>query len=332
VLKRKLYEVPTERIEDPTLAFIFREKLEEIERQLTLLQDMNTRRFVHGSIQLYGDVDDTLLDVAEQLLDRIPPRSRDSSRGGRLDSTAFGALAREEIEYYHRQYPEVKATVQVRSDLPAGLMVSRGSLLIGDGMRIPQSRAEALLSHEIGTHVLTYYNGRAQPFRQLYLGLAGYEALQEGLAVLAEYLVGGLSGPRLRLLAARVVAVRRLVEGSSFVETYSELADELGFARRTAFMVTMRVFRGGGLTKDAVYLRGLLDVLSFLNDGGELEPLFVGKIATDHVNVIRELKWRGVLREPPLKPRYLEDKAALARLERVRGGATLIDIVQEATR
>ena len=94
----------------------------------------------------------------------------------------------------------------------------------------------------------------------------------------------------------------------------------------------MRVYRGGGLTKDAVYLKGLLDVLAFLHGGGELGPLFVGKIATDHVNLMRELKWRGVLSEPPLKPRYLDDKSALARLERVRGGLSLIDMVQEAKR
>ncbi|NIQ16470.1 MAG: DUF1704 domain-containing protein, partial [Candidatus Dadabacteria bacterium] len=68
-------------------------------------------------------------------------------------------------------------------------------------------RVEALLQHEIGTHALTYFNGLSQPFKQLCIGLSGYEELQEGLAVLAEYLVGGLSKPRLRLLAGRVVAV-----------------------------------------------------------------------------------------------------------------------------
>jgi len=330
VLKRTLYEVPVERIEDPTLAFLFREKLDEVDRQITMMHDINTRRFVHGSLQLFGDVDDTLVEVAEQLLEQIPARARDDSRGGHLDATAFAARARKEIAFYREKWPQVTAAVEIRSDVPAGLMVSRGSLLIGDSTRIPRARARALLCHEIGTHVLTYYNGRAQPFRQLYLGLAGYEALQEGLAVLAEYLVGGLSRPRLRLLAARVVAVRRMIEGASFLETFAELTDRYGFDRRTSFVVAMRVFRGGGLTKDAVYLRGLLDVLSYLRNGGELDSLFVGKIATEHVNLVRELKWRGVLRESPLRPRHLDDKAAVARLKHVCSGVTVIDLVQEA--
>lgn len=74
-------------------------------------------------------------------------------------------------------------------------MVSRGGLLIHRNTRLPASRVEALLQHEVGTHLLRYNNGRAQPFRQLYSGLAGYEALQEGHGVLAEYLSGGPDRP-----------------------------------------------------------------------------------------------------------------------------------------
>jgi len=230
------------------------------------------------------------------------------------------------MEFYRKQWPEVGIDVQIREDISSGLMVSRGALLIGARSAIPKARAEALLQHEVGTHLVTYFNGRAQPFRQLYSGLAGYEALQEGLAVLAEYLVGGLSRPRLRLLAARVIAAQHMVEGASFVDTFSLLNTGFGFSRPTAFTVTMRIYRGGGLTKDAAYLRGLRDVLSYLKGGGELEPLFVGKIAVEHVPVINELRWRGVLRESPLKPRYLEREDALQRLAGVRRGVEVLDL------
>jgi len=43
-----------------------------------------------------------------------------------------------------------------------------------------------------------------------------FEALQEGLAVVAEYLVGGLNRSRMRLLAGRVRAVASLVAGADF--------------------------------------------------------------------------------------------------------------------
>ncbi len=330
LLKRKLYEVPLERVEDPALSLIFRQKLDELDRQITLLQDINTPRFVHGSLQLFGDVDADLVSLATELLDALPPRSREDSRNGRLDAAAFADVARAEVAFYRHQWPDVSIDVQIRDDVGSGLMVSRGTLLIGTRSSIPKARAEALLQHEVGTHLLTYFNGRAQPFRQLYSGLAGYEAMQEGLAVLAEYLVGGLSRPRLRLLAARVIATQHMVRGGSFVDTFNLLNAEYGFSRPTAFTVAMRIFRGAGLTKDVVYLRGLRDVLAYLRSGGDLQPLFMGKIAVEHVPVINELRWRGVLRASPLTPRYLEREDVRVRLAAVRKGLGVLDLVRRS--
>jgi uncharacterized protein (TIGR02421 family) len=326
-LKRRLYSAPIERVEDPALSLLLRQKQDELDRQITMLTDVNTRRFVHGSLQLYGGVEDDLNRLADQLLYRLPPRTREDSKRGFLDAAAFAGRAEQEIAYYRQRWGGVDAGVHVREDLGRGLLVSRGSLLIGKESRIPASRVEPLLQHEIGTHVLTYFNGRAQPFRQLYSGLAGYEAFQEGLAVLAEFLVGGLSRPRLRLLAARVLATRHMIDGASFIEAYRELEGLYGFDRRTAFTIAMRIYRGGGLTKDAVYLRGLCQVLKYLGSDGEFEPLLVGKMASDHVPIVRELQWRKVLRDPPLTPRYLEMPAAQTRLKEVRRGITPLDLI-----
>jgi uncharacterized protein (TIGR02421 family) len=331
VLKREAYKAPVERIEDPSLAMIFREKLDDIDRQVTMLQDRNTPRFLLESLQLYGGVEGGLHDVAVEILHSIPPRSREGGATGWVGAHEFAARAREEIEFFRGQHAGVNAKVVVRSDV-TGLLVSRGNLLVSDQSRIPSSRVEALIQHEVGTHVLTYHNGRAQKLRHLYTGLAGYDALQEGLAVLAEYLVGGLSRPRLRLLAARVVAARLMIDGASFVETFRALDRDYGFARRTAFVVTMRTFRSGGLTKDVVYLRGLLQILAYVADGGDLEPLFVGKIAAQHIPVIRELQWRRVLTEAPLMPRYMTSSDALDRLAGLRRGASLQDLIEGRTR
>jgi uncharacterized protein (TIGR02421 family) len=332
VLKRRLYRIPVERVEDPALLQLFRQKQDELDRRITMLLDINTSRFVHGSVQVFGGVDDDLLRLARQLLKKVPPRTRDDFRGGYLELGAFRRAAETELEHYRRAWPQMNARVQVRSDIAAGLMVSRGSLLIGKGARIPASRVAALLAHEVGTHVLTYYNGRAQPFRQLYSGLANYDTLQEGLAVLAEYLVGGLSRPRIRLLAGRVVAARSMLDGADFMETFRRLVGKHGFDQRTAFLATMRVYRGGGLTKDAVYLRGLCDLLGYLARGGTLEPLYVGKIAVSHIPIIRELQYRQVLKPAPLRPRFLDLPEAVTRLERARAGLTVIQLLEKAAR
>ena len=81
------------------------------------------------------------------------------------------------------------------------------------------------------------------------------------------------------------------------------------------------------MTKDAVYLRGLVQTLKYFADGGGLEPLLIGKIAAEHIPMIRELRWRQVLSEPTLRPRYLSDPEAVARLEQLRSGVTVLDLL-----
>jgi uncharacterized protein (TIGR02421 family) len=329
--KRELYAIPIDRIEDPALEELFREQQDELDRKITMLGDRDTPRFKYGSLQLFGAVDDELLQQAHTLLDRIPPRSREETRGPSLDARAFASRVEGELDYLRGASDALPARVRIRNDL-SSVMVSRGHVLVPSHLSVPASRVEALLQHEVGTHIVTYYNGAAQPFRQLRSGLPGYEELQEGLAVLAEYLVGGLSRPRLRILAARVLAVRRMTDGASFVEVFRELDRDYDFAQRTAFTVTMRVFRGGGQAKDAVYLRGLAMLLAYLGSGGDFEQLLLGKIGLQHLEVLRDLQWRKILVPPRFRPRYLELAESKARLEELGAGVQVIDLAQTERR
>ncbi len=327
-LKRRLYSISFERIEDPTMAYLLRDKRIELDRQISLIEDRETPRFLYGSLQLFPPVENELMRLAETILNDLQS-SENSDAGEKLDAAEIAERARSEIAYYRNIYPELTAKVQISSDNPPGLMVSQGNLLIGEHTNISGSRVEALLQHEVGTHIVTYFNGRAQPLRQLYSGMPNYEQLQEGLAVLSEYLVGGLNGARLRILAARVVAVRRLTEGASFVDVFRELHQIYGYSARTAFNIAMRVFRGGGLTKDAVYLRGLIELLQYLAENNEIESLFVGKIGAEHVSIIRELQLREVLRPAPLVPRYMSFPQTAKKLTQLRNGLTVIDLIKK---
>ena len=329
--KRRLFKIPIERIEDPTLAYLFRDQQNVLDRKLTLLSDLGTERFRYGSIQLYGKISEELLTAAQEILTQFTPHSHDEKKKISIDAHKFAIRAKEEFDCFKAVYPDMNSRVEIRDDID-GLMVSQGNLLIGRHLAIPTSRVEALVQHEVGTHVLTYYNGRFQPFQQLYVGLSGYDELQEGIAVFAEYLVGGLSRPRLRTLAGRVMAVHGMNDGGTFLDIFRELHQRYHFRQRTAFTITMRVFRGGGLTKDAVYLRGLIQLLDYLRNGGAFEPLLVGKIALNHISMIRELQWRQVLAPSPLRPRYMESGQALTRLAHVRGGLRVIDLIERRTK
>ena len=331
-LKRRLFALRLEEIEDAALARLFRDKRRELDRQITLLEDRDTPAFLGGSLALFGGVSGALLSEAERMLAALRPAGprapTPAGDGTFLDASAFAERARAEIAFYRGRWPALATEARLRNDVP-GVMVAAGDLLIGNRVRIDARRVEALLHHEVGTHVLTFVNGAAQPLKLLARGLPGYEELQEGLAVLAEYLAGGLTASRLRLLAARVVAVRMLTDGADFVEVFRALREGHGFRPRGAFNIAMRVFRGGGFTKDAVYLRGLRFVLGYLRDRGcrgdrcvlgaaalppGIEALWVGKVGAEHLPLVEELRWREVLRPIPLTPRWLtEDPRAASR-------------------
>ncbi len=328
LLKRRLFSIPIERIEDPSLAHLFEEKRDDLDRRISLVADRGTPRFLLGSRQLYGDVEPALLAAAIHLLEQSDSQREHELRNSTLDANCFAERARRELDYYREQDAGLEATVSVRDDIP-GIMVSQGQFLIGRGTRIRESRIDAVLAHEIGIHVLTHHNGRQQPFKEFSVGLAGYDELQEGLAVLSEHLVGQLDGQRLRLLGARVLAVHMIADGAEFVETFSELHKDYGFSASAAFDLTMRVFRGGGYTKDVVYLRGLMELMDYLAAGKQLASLFLGKIALRHAPLVEELRWRQVLKPPRLWPRFIDYPDCKKRIARLTTGCSVVDLAKD---
>ncbi len=324
LVRRELYDLEIENVSDPALHTLFQAKRDEIARQITLLEDRDTTRFVYGSLQLYGGVAEPLVSAAEELLEIISeqaPSTRSVTAG------AFAEAARAEFLRYRAVYPDFPLHLEVRDDI-SELMVSFGRLLIPESASIRADRVEPLLHHEVGTHVVTYQNGARQPLTLLTIGLPGYDETQEGLAVLAEYLTGGLDPRRLRVLAARVVAVSEMLDGADFMEIFDSLRTEHRIPRRTAWSIAIRVVVGGGSVKDAIYLRGITRILEALAEGSSLDVLFVGKLALDHVPLIQDLLDRQVLNEPWVRPRWLDVPGAQERLDRLREGASVTDLFE----
>src|SRR5918994_1524469 len=163
LVRRDLYNLEIENVTDPALHTLFRTKRDEIARQITALEDRDTSRFVHGSLQLYGGVAPALASAARELLELVPtqaPNSRSVTAG------AFAEAAREEFDRYRAVYPDFPVAVEVRDDV-SELMVSFGRLLIPESAAVRADRVEPLLHHEVGTHVVTYQNGLRQPLQLL---------------------------------------------------------------------------------------------------------------------------------------------------------------------
>jgi uncharacterized protein (TIGR02421 family) len=325
VVADRLAKVAAQTVEDATLSHLVRAKQREVALQLEMLRCRGSTDFLPLSMELYGAVSPSLLAAAEQLLDEIEVPPQDGQQA--LDAVTFARRVEAELDHYRAVFPEIEVRVDVRDD-GTGVLFTNGDLLIASTARVPISRVDALLQHEVGTHVVTYVNGMRQPLRLLAAGLAGYDETQEGLAVLAEHLVGGLTAGRLRQLAARVVAVHQMVEGASFAEVHRALL-HAGVQQGPAFSIAVRVFRAGGLTKDAVYLRGLIDIMTHLRTGHDLEVFWLGKMALADAPLVEELRTRQVLLQPTLRPRYLDDPAARSRLRQAATTTSLGDLIGE---
>ncbi|WP_322867968.1 flavohemoglobin expression-modulating QEGLA motif protein [Aquicoccus sp. G2-2] len=322
--KRALHSVAFENLEDPVLNSLYRDKQQELDLQLGAIGLRDTQKFKEASRLLYRSVETGLLHLAQDILALPQPESNSAKDermlDGQVDCHAVKDAACQMIADYHARYAGFDAEVVIRDDLPAGLMVSGPCLMISRTTRMSRSRVHALLSHEIGVHLMTYFAGEAQGLRIFCTGLAGYEGIQEGLAVFAEYLAGGLTQKRMRLLAARVVGCAAMLDGASFVDTYRLLAREYGFSDSVAFNVTVRLYRAGGFAKDAIYLRGICNVLDHISAGKPLDPYWLGKFSEAQFPMIEELIARGLLKTPPIKPAFLSGKDAQARLAAARRG------------
>ena len=234
-LAEDLAAVHPEEATDPVLIHMIRGMHRELERRIELLEARNTEHFLMAAVEKYGHVERSLLDLAHEILDMIPPGRRATEF---LTAHQIAGHAKRELAHYRLQFPELSAQVHV-SKTAVGVMVENGNLFIGLDTTIAANRIDPLLQHEIGVHILTHANGSAQPIRMLSQGLAGYEETQEALGVLAEYLSGGLRPRRMRILALRVVAAKSIGDRDTFRETFDLLVG-LGAGRNMAFTTAMR--------------------------------------------------------------------------------------------
>tara|TARA_R100001369_G_scaffold20091_2_gene36839 strand:- start:22697 stop:24556 length:1860 start_codon:yes stop_codon:yes gene_type:complete len=325
VLKRKLYNLKIEDIDDPAMSYLFREKREELDQQITMLSERGTSNFLYDSIRLYEGIGSDLLKEANQILEKVPEEEITTQKT-LLDSKAFSSLARKEFDFFKEQDNNFNCKVHIREDVNI-MMVSQGELYIPKDYTLSEVDARGLIQHEVGTHVLTYHNGLQQPLKQLSVGLADYDTLQEGLAVMAEFLVDALTPNRLRTLAGRVIAGQAVKEGANFQEIFSLLTSTYNFTPERGFNITSRIMQGGGFLKDIIYLKGLVNLRKYLLEGGDYEALLTGKFALKHTKIIEELTERKVLKKGAIRPSYLLNNESTKRIQLIRDGLPISQMI-----
>lgn len=145
---------------------------------------------------------------------------------------------------------------------------------------------DRLVVHELDVHARRSMNGRAQALHCFATGLPGSLATEEGLAMVGEE-VSGTSSPGVLNRQLEVLRAIKHARTAGFKEVHDTLRDRVGPG--LAWGVTLRIKRGlsdpslpGVYAKDSVYLAGRTKVRAWLDDGGDIAKLYVGKVGLHH--------------------------------------------------
>ena len=170
---------------------------------------------------------------------------------------------------------------------------SKQMLMLNENHTFSQNEINILTNHEIGVHMVTTMNGMLHPLKVFSHGFPNNEETQEGLAVFSEYMSGNLTIKRLKELAYRVLAVNSLAKGYSFSRTFRMLHNDYDLDREQAFYICVRAHRGGGFTKDYLYLTGLKKIYNYYQDQKDLSLLLTGKVSLEFVDEIEYMIANG---------------------------------------
>ncbi|UUM33029.1 flavohemoglobin expression-modulating QEGLA motif protein [Vibrio japonicus] len=295
--KQKLYRLPIENISDPDMRHLYGDMVQKLNDKMDLLTSVGSEAFLYNALRYHGRPDTTDIDNAKFLLyARVLPEEFNEQLSATQASERMLAAS---------QQMGMKCKVTVSNSLAARAMVSANppTLFVNAKANFTDTEVKRLVEHELGVHMATNYNARCQPLNIFRMGLPGSTLTQEGLAILAEYKSGHLSHERLNTLAIRVLAVDSMLKEQKFYMTYSYLMDELGLEKETAFSLTTRVYRGGGFTKDHLYLKGFLKALH-TEKSRKLDSLYLGKCSFRYHDLLDELVERGWLKQPIYNPQY----------------------------
>ncbi len=299
-MKRRLHRVPVEKLTDPDIRGLYEAAITGYIDKVDLLSDLGTARFLYGSLRYFGAPTEKDVRNALYLL-QLPPVEQEPM------ATLSAAEAGRQFEEALTEYGfTAKVIVSTRMVADAMVLGQQRKVMIKKGARFSPKALRRLVHHEIGVHMVTTENAALQPLKLPTFGTPVNTMTQEGLAVLSEYLSGTISLKRLRELGLRVLACDQMVRGASFPETFSMLVDEHGMDVDEAFFLCARAYRGGGFTKDHLYLQGFRKVLRMWRRGEDLSPLLLGKCSLEWEEVLREMIERELLVAPVHRPRAFE--------------------------
>ncbi|NJB35715.1 flavohemoglobin expression-modulating QEGLA motif protein [Croceivirga sp. JEA036] len=290
-LQRLFFSQRLERIKDEEIQKMYRDIVYYYANMIQCIETIGKgQSFYYNSLRLYGTPRERDVQNARYILhfqDEAPREDMISSYSA-LEAKAY-------FEAFMSQY-QFPLHIKFSNQIAAEAMVRNRdkSLLLKRNAKFSKNRMETLANHEIGVHLVTTFNGNNQPLRIFANGLPKNVETQEGMAVLSEYMSGALTLERLKTLAYRVLASDSLIKGYSFADTFDLIHGQYKLDREAAFNITLRAHRGGGFTKDRLYLSGLSKMYKRYKKQQSFDVFLTGKVAQEFEDKIVYLQKLGL--------------------------------------
>ncbi|AXT20121.1 DUF1704 domain-containing protein [Flavobacteriaceae bacterium AU392] len=291
-LLRNLFAQPIEKIEDLQIRQLYEDIIYSYSGLIQAIGCIGANKnFYYNCLRSYGTPTEKDVENARFILHF---EEEEDSEPHFLPKYTSGEASRF-FKDYSKQYDFDYAIVE-SDKMSAIAMVLNNikTLVLNKNYAYSDNEVKVLANHEIGVHMVTTMNGIEHPLKVFSHGFPNNEETQEGLAVFAEYMSNNLTIKRLKELAYRVIAVDSLAKGYSFSKTFRMLHNQYDLDREKAFYITVRVHRGGGFTKDYLYLTGLKKVYDYYQAGKDLSILLTGKVTIDYADDITYLINKGL--------------------------------------
>lgn len=284
-LHKEFFAQSIDKIEDEKLREVYEDIIYFYSGLIQCIETIGKgKRFYYNSLHSFGTPTEQDVENAKFIL---------HFESENAESTIFKPkYTAEESEHFFREYSkkyDFSYEIKNSSTMGAIAMVSNSAkaLILNENHIFSENEINILTNHEIGVHMVTTMNGLLHPLKIFSHGFPNNEETQEGLAVFSEYMSGNLTVKRLKELAYRVLAVDSLAKGYSFSRTFRMLHNDYDLGREEAFYIAVRAHRGGGFTKDYLYLTGLKKIYDYHKNGNDLGLLLSGKVSLEFVDAIK---------------------------------------------
>lgn len=304
-LKKELNKIQID--VDHPLASLYKDKLAELKLKIQVIESRNTEALAEFSQKLFGTVNEHMYHEALSVLKNYAKKQHTSQEGKKLQFSEVQKRIEEILKLYQLYHWKVKASENSVSNMSVS---KKQIIFISKNIEITEDHLQALIAHEIETHVFRAENAKLQKYKIFERGMAGYLETEEGLAMYNQNNIQVALGEKALWPALRIIGIY-LGKNLSFLDLFHTLKNMFPFLEENSIFTTcVKVKRGledtrilSVFTKDSVYFTGQRKVEAFMKKvtKKDIELLYSGKVSLASLPLISMVKIQNPKLIPAIK-------------------------------